>query len=283
MRDTDPLEQALDQSSTLADREVLTGLSAAELEHTVSTLRRTTSTLIGALGIAAAGALWLSWGGLPTVAEPAAWWWGPLVLIVAALAGVASLAIPGALATQLALAGRTRAFWFVSSVLTWGLRVLFLATIAALVDRQWTIVALATLGLVMAERLSVSVNERLLLTALTTTAGGRRNLTSANIAQLVRYRQALGITGPASVSGLSGATLNAASVGYAVSGLGLGVIAATVPALGVVAVAIASAIEWNEVDLLRSGDDRVYVRKQLATASLIALLAAIGWAATATL
>lgn len=283
MRDTDPLEQALDQCSTLADREALTGLSAAELEHTVSTLRRTTSTLIGALGIAAAGALWLTWGGLQTVAEPAAWWWGPLVLIVAALAGVASLAIPGALATQLALAGRTRAFWFVSSVLTWGLRVLFLAAVAALVDRQWTIVALATLGLVMAERLSVSVNERLLLTALTTTTGGRRNLTSANIAQLVRYRQALGITGAASVSGLSGATLNAASVGYAVSGLGLGVIAATVPVLGVVAVAIASAIEWNEVDLLRSCDDRVYVRKQLATASLIALLAAIGWAATATL
>lgn len=282
MRDTDPLEQALDQSSTLADREALTGLSAAELERTVSTLRRTTSTLIGVLGIAAAGALWLSWGGLPTVAEPAVWWWGPLVLIVAALAGVASLAIPGALATQLALAGRTRAFWFVSSVLTWGLRFGFLATIAALVDRQWAIVALATLGLVMAERLSVSVNERLLLTALTT-SGGRRILTSANIAELVRYRRALGITGPASVSGLSGATLNAASVGYAASGLGLGVIAATVPALGVVAVAIASAIEWNELDLLRSGDDSVYVRKQLATASLIALLAALGWAATATL
>lgn len=283
MRTTDPLADALDQSSTIADREALTGLSVAELQRTVSTLRRTTSSLIGVLAIGAGGVMLLSWGALPALTAPAAWWVGPLVLVLGAMAGILTLAIPGALATRAALAGRTRAFWWASSVLTWGLRFGFLATIAALVDRQWMIVALSTLGLVMAERLSVSENERLLLTALAAEAGDRRVPTSANIARLVRYRQALGITGPGSVSGLSGVTLNAASVGYAVSGLGLGIIAATVPALGVVAVVTASAIEWNEAALLRSGDELRYQRNQRATASLFALLAAIGWAVTATL
>lgn len=283
MRDTDSLAHELDTCGTLAEREAMTGFSGAELERTVRTLQRTTVTLIGTTGIAAVATLWLTWGGAPTIATARDWWHGPLALIAGALAGVITLALPGALATPLALARRIRQSWLASSVLTWSLRVGFLSIVAALADGEGTIVMLAAFGLVMAERLSVSVNERLLHSALIASPASRWNLSSADIARVVRYRQALGITGSGSVSGLSGTTLNAASVGFAISGLGLGVIAATLPLLGVIAIAIASAIEWNEVDLLRRSDDRVYVRNQVATATLIALVAAIGWAATAPL
>jgi hypothetical protein len=165
----------------------------------------------------------------------------------------------------------------------WNLRVGFLSIDSALADGEETIVMLAAFRPVTAEQLTVSVNEQLLHSALLASHASRRKLSSTDIARVVRYRQALGITGSGSVTGLSGTTLEAASVGFAMSGLGLEVIAATLPLLGVIAIAIASAIEWNEVDLLRRSDDRVYVRNQVATASLIALLAAIGWAATAPL
>ncbi|MGY6499125.1 MAG: hypothetical protein ACXIUP_12960 [Microcella sp.] len=280
MTEPDPLEAALANADTIPERERLTGLSAAGLADTVRALKRTTVTLVGSLMIAAGGLLWLSWGATPSIAAAQKWWVGPVALVIAVLAGGATAALTGALATPLALAGRRRGFWFATSVLAWGLRFGFLALVARLAEGAWVIVLLAALGLVMTDRLGVYVNERILLSALTTPSASRWEISAATLAGLVRYRQGLGSTGDSSSSGLEGSALNAASVGFAVSGVGLGVIAATVPLLGWLAVAVASAVERDEVELLSRGDDEVYVRKQVATASVITVLAAVGWATT---